>query len=338
MAPHLVSASRQLVNASRQLVNSSAGSALVNGSTVGEGEETSNADVMVIVDSLDVYSDPVINEDGEEVYEIPQLFSINMVTGVTAGTHYIVPGAYLSGNFEITYGLGSLTITQATLTVTAENKEMTYGEDQPTYSSIAEGFVYDDTEANVIDAITYQLRDAQGTLHSSTGPIDVGIYDIVPTATLIETELVPGLPVNYVVEYVEGTLTVGCPNPPVIKSFLTAVGSGSSSPPVINKPAGTTSGDLLIVGLMFEKGSGTTPTAPSGWTLIRRTNQTNNVGMATYYKVAGSNEPSSYTFGLTKSPKWSIGITRIEGADPEEPINAHSGASGSGLVCYCPVY
>ena len=83
----LVSATRQMVNATRQMVNSSSGSALVNGSTVGEGEETSNADVMVIVDSLDVYSEPVINEAGEEVYEIPQLFSINMVTGVTAGKY-----------------------------------------------------------------------------------------------------------------------------------------------------------------------------------------------------------------------------------------------------------
>lgn len=719
----LVSASRQLVNASRQLVNSNAGSALVNGSTVGEGQESSNADVLVIVDSLDVYSDPVMNDNGEEVYEIPQLFSINMVTGVTAGTHAIVPGAFLSGNFDISYGLGTLTVTQATLTVTSEDKTMTYGEDQPMYTSAIDGFVYEETEADVIQSISYKLKDTQGDLNPSTGAIDAGSYDIIPEVTLIETDLQPGLPVNYVVDYVfpagkltvspiqltvsanvgqskiygdpepsaltyvitngaliagdefsgllerepgenvgpylinlgtlspggnyvvtyipasftitqrpitvaanvgqskvygnpdpdalaytitvgslmsgdsftgnlerqpgenagayailKGTLTLGgnyeisyvpanftitpkpiivtatpgqskiygdpdpasltytitdgsvlpgdlftgelqraaganagvyliskgtlslgnnyaityvpanftispravtvtasagqskiygnpdpasfaysitsgvlisgdsftgklerapgsnigtyainqgtlslganytisfipsnfaitsrpitvtansgqfkiigatdpvltysfadgalvtgdsftgalsrvagetigtypitigtlalngnytltfvpanfeikSPPPPAIKSFATAVGSGSSSPKV-NKPAGTTAGDLLVVGLMFEKGSGTTPTPPSGWTLVRRDNKLNYVGMATYYKVAGSNEPSTYTFTLSNGPKWSIGITRIEGADTNNPIAAHGGAYG----------
>jgi len=331
-----VNASRQMVNASRQMVNSNSSSALVNGSTVGEGDEPSNADVLVIVDSLDFYSDPVINDDGEEVYVIPLLFSVNMVTGVTAGTHSIVPGAYLSGNFDISYGRGTLTITKATLTVTAEDKEMTYGENQPAYSSIVDGFVYDESIASVIDTITYQLKDAQGNLHNSTGSIDVGVYEIIPTATLIETELQPGLPVNYVVEYVNGELNVGCPNPPVIQSFKTGVGSGSSSP-VVSKPAGTVSGDLLVVGLMYEKGTGTTPSAPTGWTEIKVVNQANNVGMATYYKVANGSEPTSFTFGLTKSPKWSIGITRIEGADPNNPINAKSWASGtSGNVPTAP--
>ena len=207
----LVSASRQLVNASRQLVNSNASSALVNGSTVGEGDEPSNADVLVIVDSLDVYSDPVINDDGEEVHVIPLLFSVNMVTGLTAGTHSIVPGAYLSGNFDISYGLGSLTIAQRTLTVTSEDKQMNYGEDQPEYTSTVEGLQYEEEEADVIESITYKLKDSEGNLHPGTGAINAGLYDIEPQVTLIETDLEPGLPVNYVVEYgtPAGILTVG---------------------------------------------------------------------------------------------------------------------------------
>ncbi len=481
----LVSASRQLVNASRQLVNSNASSALVNGSTVGEGEENSNVDVMVIVDSLDVYSEPVINEAGEEVYEILELFSINMVTGITAGIHSIIPGAYLSGNFDVSYLQGTLTITQATLTATSENQQMTYGDVQPEYTSTIEGFQYEEEETDVVESITYKLKDSDGNLHPSTGPIGAGLYDIVPQVTLVETELQPGLPVNYVVEYTTpaanlqvnkasvtitadanqtkvygnpdpifsysitsgalvtgdlltgaltrvagenigsyaletgtlalngnyalsfvpadfsitplaitvtpdadqfkyvgevdpvlayavttgeliagdsftgalgrnagesigtyaiqiGTLAVSAnytltlapadfkivsPPPPVIKSFETAVGAGSN-PVTVNKPAGTTSGDLLIVGLMFEKGSNATPTPPSGWTLIRRDNKYNYVGMATYYKVAGDSEPTSYTFTLSNGPKWSIGISRIEGADPNNPINAHGGAFG----------
>jgi hypothetical protein len=51
--------------------------------------------------------------------------------------------------------------------------------------------------------------------------------------------------------------------------------------------------------------------------------------MATYYKVAGSSEPSSYTFGLTNGPKWAIGISRIVGADPNNPIDAVNSANGT---------
>jgi hypothetical protein len=51
--------------------------------------------------------------------------------------------------------------------------------------------------------------------------------------------------------------------------------------------------------------------------------------MATYYKVAGNNEPSSYVFGFSNSPKWSIGISRITGADQANPIDVHSGNSGN---------
>ena len=80
---------------------------------------------------------------------------------------------------------------------------------------------------------------------------------------------------------------------------------------------------------MYEKGAGTTITAPQGWKLIRTTNQGNQVGMATFYKVAGNNEPSTYAFTMSNSPKWNIGISRIEYADALNPIVDHSGASGS---------
>jgi hypothetical protein len=128
--------------------------------------------------------------------------------------------------------------------------------------------------------------------------------------------------------FVPAEFTIGCPAVPMITSFETAIGAGSNKPPKVNRPTGTVAGDLLIVGMMFEKGTNTTPTAPAGWALIRRTNESNNVGMATYYKVAGSSEPSSYTFSLTNGPKWSIGITRITGADPTNPIDVHAGLAG----------
>ena len=76
--------------------------------------------------------------------------------------------------------------------------------------------------------------------------------------------------------------------PPTHETSATAVGTSDTA--TVNKPSGTVEGDLLVVGLMFEKGSAVSPTPPAGWTLIGRTNNSEDIGMATYYKVAGASE------------------------------------------------
>jgi hypothetical protein len=71
----------------------------------------------------------------------------------------------------------------------------------------------------------------------------------------------------------------------------------------ISKPYGTTSGDVMIAAIAFRP-PGATLTPPSGWTLIRRTNQmaSNTSAQATYRKVAGGSEPVSYTWTQGSSP------------------------------------
>jgi hypothetical protein len=133
---------------------------------------------------------------------------------------------------------------------------------------------------------------------------------------------------NYTISFDGAIFTINCGSAAAIQADYNVGQGGGSTVPVVTKPSGTVAGDLLVVGLMHEKGDATTVTPPNGWTLIRRTNQGNNVGMATYYKVTGENEPSNYTFLLSSSPKWSIGISRIVGADGNNPIDAHNGASG----------
>jgi hypothetical protein len=113
---------------------------------------------------------------------------------------------------------------------------------------------------------------------------------------------------------------------PVWQSSSTAIGSSGTA--TVAKPAGTVQGDLLVAGIMIEKGSQVSITA-TGWTLILRTNQSTDVGMATYYKVAGASEPANYSFTLTNTPKWSIGISRITNAYTVNPINASNGAAGN---------
>ena len=66
---------------------------------------------MLIVDSLDVYSN---------IDSIGDFQSINMVSGYTVGNWLIGPGVLISENFDISYGLGHLTIVPAPLTIQAK--------------------------------------------------------------------------------------------------------------------------------------------------------------------------------------------------------------------------
>jgi hypothetical protein len=92
---------------------------------------------------------------------------------------------------------------------------------------------------------------------------------------------------------------------------------------------GTESGDLLLAILAFESGSSVNLITPTGWTLIKITNNTTNLGLATYWKIAGSIEPNSYSFSSTGGKKWSLGISRITGVSKEQPIAGYREAIGT---------
>jgi RHS repeat-associated protein len=120
----------------------------------------------------------------------------------------------------------------------------------------------------------------------------------------------------------------GTPAPPTVRTPC-ATATGDSATATVGKPAGTVAGDLLVVGLAFEKGSDVAITPPAGWTLIRQTNQSSNVGYATYRKAAGASEGATYAFALSQSAKWSIGACAIAGADTAAPIDDHAGFSNA---------
>lgn len=121
---------------------------------------------------------------------------------------------------------------------------------------------------------------------------------------------------------------------PVIESHNNAY-SRNSSQVKVNKPHGTAAGDLLVTGLMCDfndEHRTLSITPPAGWLLIERKDKTDEIGIATYYKVAGNYEPTSYTFCVSREVEWAAGITRISGADPKNPIGAHQMATGSGYA------
>ena len=63
-------------------------------------------------------------------------------------------------------------------------------------------------------------------------------------------------------------------------------GATSSNSPTFGRPANTAAGDLLVVAIFDEKGSGVNWTPPTGWQLILSTDNSTNFGLKTFFKIA----------------------------------------------------
>jgi hypothetical protein len=102
----------------------------------------------------------------------------------------------IAPNYSTDYVPGTLTITKAPLTITANNKTMVYGQAVPSFDASIVGLAGGDT-ASVISGLSCDARDAGGQPISSSTPI--GSYPITCSG---------GSAANYSLSYVGGTLTI----------------------------------------------------------------------------------------------------------------------------------
>lgn len=105
-------------------------------------------------------------------------------------------------------------------------------------------------------------------------------------------------------------------------------------------PSGTQAGDVMLATLAARP-SGTTFTAPSGWTALADTTQSNDITsrMATYWRIATSSEPSSYAWGLGGPTSTGVvgNMASFSGADESGPIDVSASAlTGSGYSHQAP--
>ncbi|MHA4843962.1 MBG domain-containing protein [Flavitalea antarctica] len=103
-----------------------------------------NAKTLVLVDEDDI---------NLQAGDLGGMISMNMITGLEAGSQVLMPGAFVNSNFEVTYGVASVLITKKPLVVTAENKTRRVGEPNPPFTTTYSGFAFDDTEASVCQPI-----------------------------------------------------------------------------------------------------------------------------------------------------------------------------------------
>ena len=99
--------------------------------------------------------------------------------------------------------------------------------------------------------------------------------------------------------------------------------SGTTSA-VVNKPVGIIQNDIMFAYIMHNNSTDRLTTIPTGWVQIGR-HKYGSANQAIYYKVAGSNEGSTYTFGLSSSSRMAVTINAYRGCfNPLNPIEAIS--------------
>jgi hypothetical protein len=100
-------------------------------------------------------------------------------------------------------------------------------------------------------------------------------------------------------------------------------GGVSTNEVVLAKPDGVTAGDLIIA-VMTQGDSGSpVVTPPQGWSLVRDDTVAGDLGFWVFQKTAGSSEPDSYTFSLSRRKHSVAALLAFRGGT----INAHGGVS-----------
>lgn len=129
------------------------------------------------------------NQDNESVVS-GLTYTCEYAPTSNVGEYTIVPSGATALNYNISYTNGKVTVNQAALTITADDKEVEYGEQAPEFTASYEGWKNGD-DASVVSGLKYTCD----YLVTS----NVGDYTIIPSdATAM----------NYSISFVNGTLKV----------------------------------------------------------------------------------------------------------------------------------
>ena len=133
-------------------------------------------------------------EGGRIVYSLDgNTFTENVPTTTNAGEYTVYYNVVGDENHNDVAGTNPIVVTikKATLTITAEDKSVTYGEEAPTYSATYSGWKAQDNEEVLVGEMTFECEYNTNS--------NVGTYDI--NISGVEAQ-------NYEITFVSGVLTV----------------------------------------------------------------------------------------------------------------------------------
>jgi gliding motility-associated-like protein len=143
-----------------------------------------------------------VNGEGESVLDSKPLTSTTATKTTSVGTYPIIVSGGADNNYNFIYEAGTLTITKATVTATADNKTKLFGTPNPELTITYSGFANNDN-ANDIDVRPQIATTAQVTSPPGGYPITVS----------------GGSDNNYTFTYVQGILTITPNFPPTLNDF-----------------------------------------------------------------------------------------------------------------------
>jgi hypothetical protein len=127
--------------------------------------------------------------NGETPAALGGTLTFTRAPGTNVGGYLITPSGQTSGNYNITFNTGTLTITKAALSVTADAKTKFYGATDPAFTVAYSGFVSGETSAVLGGTLTFTRAPGE----------NVGSYLITPSG------LTSG---NYTISFNTGSLSI----------------------------------------------------------------------------------------------------------------------------------
>jgi hypothetical protein len=135
--------------------------------------------------------DGFINGDTSTSLTTQPMLSTSATAASHVNTYPITAGSALDGDYTISYVNGTLTVTPAALTITADDRSKVYGAALPIFTASYSGLVNGDTATSLTTAPSLDT--------SATAASHVGSYAITASGA-VDTD--------YTISYVAGTLTV----------------------------------------------------------------------------------------------------------------------------------
>jgi hypothetical protein len=158
-----------------------------------------------------------INGDTASSLTTPVSLTTTASSSSPMGTYPIIAGGAASPSYTISYVNGSLTISEAALTITANNQSMTFGGAVPALTASYSGFVNGDTPSSLTTPVSLS------TTATSNSP--VGIYPIIAGGASSS---------NYAISYVNGSLVI---NPVMVTvNYYVATNGSDSNPGTLAQP------------------------------------------------------------------------------------------------------
>ncbi len=132
-----------------------------------------------------------VNGDNEKCLSKMPMFITDCEKNSDAGIYNITPSGAVSENYELTYASGKLTVNKRSLIAKASNTTREYGDSNPIFKIQYDGFVNNETEADLISVPTLSCA-----ANSQSG---IGNYDI---------NIIGGNATNYDISCEKGILSI----------------------------------------------------------------------------------------------------------------------------------